>query len=62
MKGYKQFADSWEEGAQLAWDTIQLKATQGIPIWGLNVMDVALVEETTHTGDFARDNKEEKYE
>ena len=62
MKRYEEFAERWGRGAQLTWDTIQLKATQGIPIWGLNVMDVALVEETTHTGDFARDNKEEKYE
>jgi len=57
MKGYKEFADGWGEGAQLAWDTIQMKPTRGIPIWVLNVMDVALVEQMTgHSpGDFARD-------
>ncbi|MGD0093363.1 MAG: hypothetical protein ABSE73_25900 [Planctomycetota bacterium] len=43
--GYHLFEGAWQEHARLAWDTIHLKPTRGIPCCGLNVMDWGLLEE-----------------
>jgi len=47
----------WGERAQLAWDTILMKPTKGIPTWLIHVMDIPFVEEITgHApGDYVRD-------
>ena len=37
--GYERYEGRWEDRAQLAWDTLALKATRGIPHGTLNIMD-----------------------
>jgi len=55
--GYQAFEGRWSPRARLAWNTIQMKPTKGIPAGKVHVMDVPFVEEMTgHApGDFARD-------
>jgi hypothetical protein len=36
---FQPYISPWEPNAQLAWDTIELKPTRGIPSWLLNVME-----------------------
>jgi len=62
LAGYQQFDGRWGPGAQLALDTIDGKATKGIPTWICHVMDAAFIEEMTGraAGDFAR-NPDEVY-
>ncbi len=57
MSGYQQFDGRWGERAQLAWDTLAMKSTRGIPAWMSHVMDVAFQEHYVGRapGDFARD-------
>ncbi|MFO7959270.1 MAG: hypothetical protein R6X33_19470 [Candidatus Brocadiia bacterium] len=47
----------WGPRAQLAWDSIALKRTRGVPARGMNVMDIPLLEDMTghEPGDYARD-------
>jgi hypothetical protein len=47
LRGYGAFEDSWGERARLAWDTIDMKPTGGIPAWMLHVMDIPFMEQTT---------------
>lgn len=58
--GYEQFASTWGDRAQLAWDTLALKPTVGIPTWLVHVMDVPFMEEMTGhpPGAYARDPDE----
>lgn len=42
--GFNVFSGHWGENAQLALDTIQLIPTQGIPTWGINVMQWEYLE------------------
>lgn len=42
--GYGLFADAWQSRAQLAWDTLALRAARGIPTWGMNVMQRSHLE------------------
>jgi hypothetical protein len=39
-RGYGALEDRWGERARLAWDTIDMKPTRGIPAWMLHVMAV----------------------
>jgi hypothetical protein len=57
---YKDYASSWGERARLALDVIEGKATRGIPVWLVHVMDIPFMEEMTgHApGDFERDPDE----
>ena len=57
MSGYEQFDGWWGERARLAWDTIAMRPTAGIPAWMLHVMDMPLMEEMTghEPGSFARE-------
>jgi hypothetical protein len=43
--GYGQFAGRWEENAQLALDTIDMKPTTGIPLWMVHTMQWSQLEE-----------------
>lgn len=54
--GADGFEGSWGPRAQLARDTIDMKASRGIPAWLLHVMDIPFIEEVTGRapGDFAR--------
>lgn len=54
---YKEFEDRWGERARLAWDTLSMKPTQGIPAWLIHVMDRPFIEQMTgHApGDFDKD-------
>ena len=45
--GYQAFEGGWGRRARLAWDTIQMKPTKGIPARTVHVMDVPFVEEMT---------------
>jgi hypothetical protein len=36
---FQPYVSPWQPNAQLAWDTIELKPTRGIPSWLLNVME-----------------------
>jgi hypothetical protein len=47
VSGYQQFEALWKERAKLAWDTIAMKPTQGIPSWMLHVMDIPFMEKMT---------------
>ena len=42
--GYHQFEGQWQENAQLAWDTIHMRPTQGVAPYWMNVMDWGLLE------------------
>ena len=55
-RGYEQFEGQWEERAQLAWDTLAMKPTRGIPHGMLNIMDWALLETLAEAnpGDYER--------
>ncbi len=55
--GYQQFADTWGERAQLAWDTLALKATASIPAGLIHVMDIGFLEQFAgrESGDYAAD-------
>jgi len=57
MVGYQQFAGQWGERARLAWDTLAMRPTRGIPAWTVHVMDIPFLEEFTghQPGDYARD-------
>lgn len=45
--GFEQFDDAWSDGARLAFDTLALEPTTGIPSIWVHVMDVPLMEELT---------------
>ncbi len=51
------FTDQWQANAQLAWDTIALKPTTGIPCWMLNIMEWSVLERLAgaQPGDYERD-------
>ena len=55
--GYRQFAGTWGDRAQLAWDTLAMKPTAGIPARMVHVMDVPFMDEMTGRapGAYARD-------
>ncbi len=36
---FEPYVTPWQSNAQLAWDTIELKPTRGIPSWLINVME-----------------------
>lgn len=36
---FQPYVSPWQPNAQLAWDTIELKPTRGIPSWLINVME-----------------------
>ena len=57
IEGYNAFEGRWGKRARLAWDTLDMKPTGGIPAWMLHVMDIAFMEEITgHArGDYAKD-------
>ena len=61
-ESYKAFEGLWGERARLALDAIAGKATRGIPVWLVHVMDIPFMEELTgHApGDFER-NPDEVY-
>ena len=61
-ESYKVFEGLWGERARLALDAIAGKATRGIPVWLVHVMDIPFMEELTgHApGDFER-NPDEVY-
>ncbi len=44
MAGYAQFQDAWGEGARLAWDTLAMQPTRGIPFWMVHTMDIPFIE------------------
>ena len=54
---YREFADEWERGPRLAWDTIAMRPTDGIPSRGLNCMEVPFLERLAgvEPGGYARD-------
>jgi len=43
-EGYQQLQGWFDERARLAWDTIEMKPTRGIPTWLLHVMDIDVLE------------------
>ena len=45
IPGYQEFSDLWQVNAQLAWDTIALKPTHGIPTSGFQTMQWSQLEE-----------------
>ncbi len=55
--GYKAFEGTWGERAQLARDTIDMKATKGIPSWMFHTMDVPFMEQVLQRppGTYVRD-------
>jgi len=42
--GFAAFADTWGPNARLAWDTLAMRATRGIPTWLVHVMEWAQLE------------------
>jgi hypothetical protein len=42
---YRQFEGQWQERAQLAWDTIAMRPTKGIPAWMINDMQWSHLED-----------------
>jgi len=56
-EGYGEFAGRWERNAQLAWDTIALKPTDGISCWMLNIMEWSVLERLAGAkpGDYERE-------
>ena len=42
---YQEFTDKWQANAQLAWDTIAMKSTRGIPQWVYQTMQWSQLEE-----------------
>jgi len=56
---FSQFDGKWRNRARLAWDTIDLKPTDGIPTFMVHVMDVPFIEDFTgHArGEFRRDHE-----
>jgi len=55
-KGFAAFDGAWEANARLAWDTLALKPTRGIPTTWLNVMDHGLLEQVAgyQAGEYKR--------
>ena len=45
VEGFAEFEGDWGANARLAWDTIALEPTRGIPGWIVHVMDHGLLEE-----------------
>ena len=43
--GFQEFADKWQANAQLAWDTIAMKPTRGIPTGIVHLMQWSQLEE-----------------
>ena len=43
--GFNGFADQWQANARLAWDTVFMRPTRGIPTCGLNDMQWSHLEE-----------------
>jgi hypothetical protein len=54
---YGQFVGQWERSARLAWDSIALKPTDGIPCWMLNIMEWGVLERLAGAkpGDYERE-------
>jgi len=60
--GFQQFEGAWGPNAQLAWDTLALRPTKGIPSTLLFVMDWALLEEMSgHPQGAYREKPEDVY-
>src|SRR3990167_1665488 len=59
-ESYKTHERSWGERARMALDVIEGKATHGIPVWLVHVMDIPFMEEMTGRapGDYERDPDE----
>lgn len=55
--GFGRWAGAWGANARLAWDTIGLRPTAGIPTAIVHVMDIPLLEEISGRaeGDYVRD-------
>lgn len=47
MSRMGRFTRDWGPRAQLAWDTLDLRPTRGIPAWLVHVMDIAFLERFT---------------
>ncbi len=45
--GFAQFEGEWQERAQLAWDTINMKEVKGIPTWMINDMQWSHLDDLT---------------
>ncbi|NLX13122.1 MAG: hypothetical protein GXY44_05620 [Phycisphaerales bacterium] len=55
-KGYQLFENTWEPRARLAWDTLHMRPTKGIPSWLIHVMNIPFMEQITghRPGDYQR--------
>ena len=42
--GFQEWTDRWEENAQLAWDTLAMRPTRGIPTWLFQTMQWSQLE------------------
>ncbi len=54
--GYQVFEETWGPRARLAWDTLRMRPTKGIPAWLVHAMDMPFMEQMTEhkPGDYAR--------
>ena len=57
LSGYGQFDGQWQERAELAWRTLRLEPTRGIPSWIFHTMDMPFMEQEAGAagGDYARE-------